>query len=49
VTGVQTCALPIWFWDGEGIWYDNNLASTSGQKFPKREVMTANMLLDKLS
>jgi len=30
-----------WFWDGEGIWYDSNLASTNGQKFPKREVMTA--------
>lgn len=38
-----------WFWDGDGIWYDSNLAAVNDQKFPKREVMTANMLLERLN
>lgn len=38
----------LWFWDGDGIWFDSNPTSENSQNFPKREVMTANMLLERL-
>lgn len=37
-----------WFWDGEGIWYDSNPKAEKNQDFPIREVMTANMLLERI-
>lgn len=37
-----------WFWDGEGIWYDSNPEVVNNHEFPMREVMTANMLLERL-
>jgi len=39
----------LWFWDGDGIWYDDETTSVSEQELPKRQVMTAKMLLEKLS
>lgn len=37
-----------WFWDGEGIWYDRNPKAEKNHNFPIREVMTANMLMERL-
>ena len=37
-----------WFWDGDGIWYDSSPNAVKNQDFPVREVMTANMLIERL-
>lgn len=37
-----------WFWAGEGIWYDDSARITDEQNYLKREVLSANMLLERI-
>lgn len=37
-----------WFWDGDGIWYESDQKTVKHYNFPIREVMTANMLLQRI-
>ncbi len=44
----QGAVVYCWFWEGEGIWHDAN-PTIEKDNLPVREVMSASMLLDKVS